>query len=287
MDEDFLILEYFVANLKKYEYIPVEVIVRSFEKRFSQKEIIARLKKLAKMKLIERNPSTEAYRLRFLGLDCVALHRLVKRDVVKAIGDRIGGGKESILFQAIANDESMVTIKFHRIGRSFRNISRVRAYGESFSSSTWLVKSIVSGSREREALTILNKYGVKGVPKFYGGALHSVVIEYINGVDLYELDTLENPEEILNQIIDTIKDAYWKAGIVHGDLSEYNVIVDLEKNRSYIIDWPQYVTKADPNALAVLKNDIQHILNFFRRKFRVIRDLNETLKYVLESTSIQ
>jgi|UniRef100_A0A7J2U0J7 RIO kinase 2 len=284
-NDDFQLLEHFISNLKKFEYIPLEVIVKHFKKRFTEKEIVARVKKLAKMKLIERHPITEAYKLRFLGLDCAALHRLVTKDVIKAIGDEIGTGKESKLYIGISEDDSIVVVKFYRIWKSFRNISKMRSYGNDVGGVTWLVKSIVSGRREREALTILNKHSVDGVPKLYGGALHAVVIEYIPGRDLYAVTQFDNPEEILQQIIDIIKEAYIKANIVHGDLSEYNVVIDLEDMKSYIIDWPQYVSTAEPKAYEVLRRDVENVLKFFRRKFRVDKDLNEVIKYIVEGKS--
>jgi len=285
VNEDFQLLEYIVFNLKKFEYIPLEIIVKHFKKKLTEKEIIARIKKLAKMKLVERHPIMEAYRLRFLGLDCIALHKLVVKNVVKAIGDEIGTGKESKLYTGISEDDSVVVIKFHRIWKSFRNISKVRSYGNDVEGATWLIKSIVSGRREREALTILNRCLVNGIPKLYGGALHAVVIEHIPGRDLYTVTHLDNPEEVMQQIIDIVKEAYIKAKLVHGDLSEYNIMVNLENMRSYIIDWPQCVSTADPKAYEVLKKDVGNVLKFFRRRFRINKDLNEVVKYIVEGSA--
>ncbi|MDK6028254.1 RIO1 family regulatory kinase/ATPase [Ignisphaera sp. 4213-co] len=282
VDDDFIVLNYFVRSLKRYEYVPLEIIINNFREKFTQKELIARIKKLAKMKLIERHPTFEAYRIKFLGLDCLALHRLVKKNVITAIGDKIGEGKESELFQAISSDNMLVAIKFHKIGKEFRNVVKTRSYGEGFENSSWIIKSIISGRREAEALNILNKHGVEGVPKFYGAALHSVVIEFIPGVNLYEVESLEDPTEVFHQIVDIVKNAYWKAGLVHGDLSEYNVIIDIDNNKSYIIDWPQYFATVNPIALEVLKKDLYHIISFFKRKFRMNIDLDKILEYVLE-----
>ena len=260
----------------------MELIVNRLDKKFTQKEIVARIRKLTKMKLIERHPTSEAYRLRFLGLDCVAIHRLVLKNVLSAFGDKIGEGKESELYQAISTTNSLVAVKFHKIGKEFRNVSKARSYGENFGSSTWIIRSIVSGRREAEALSTLNKFDIQGIPKFYGNALHSVVIEYINGVNLFEVKDLEDPAEVFYQIVDIVKNVYWKAGLVHGDLSEYNVIVDTDNGKSYIIDWPQYITTVDPRALEVLRKDLQHIVSFFKKKFRLDVDLDEVFKYVLE-----
>ncbi|MEL9939879.1 MAG: RIO1 family regulatory kinase/ATPase [Ignisphaera sp.] len=282
VEEDYTLLDIFVRYIKKFEFIPMELIVNRLNRKFTQKEIVARIQKLTKLKLIERHPTSEAYRLRFLGLDCLAIHRLVLKNVLSAFGDKIGEGKESELYQAISTSNSLVAVKFHKIGKEFRNVSKARSYGENLGGSTWVIRSIVSGRREAEALSILNKFDIQGIPKFYGNALHSVVIEYIDGVNLFEVKDLEDPAEIFYQIVDIVKNAYWKAGLVHGDLSEYNVIVDIDNGKSYIIDWPQYITTVDPRALEVLRKDLQHIVSFFKKKFRLDVDLDEVFKYVLE-----
>ncbi|MEM4040673.1 MAG: RIO1 family regulatory kinase/ATPase, partial [Ignisphaera sp.] len=122
------------------------------------------------------------------------------------------------------------------------------------------------------------------VPKIYGGILHTVVIEFIDGLMLYEVKELSDPYSVFNQIISTVKTIYKTVGIVHGDLSEYNILVnssdDVEK--IYIIDWPQYILVTDPMALQLLERDIKHIVGFFRRRFHLDVSLEETFKYVLE-----
>ncbi|RLE74689.1 MAG: serine/threonine protein kinase, partial [Thermoprotei archaeon] len=70
----------------------------------------------------------------------------------------------------------------------------------------------------------------------------------------------------------------YNVGIVHGDLSEYNIIVTREEN-CYVFDWPQWVDVHHPSALMLLRRDIVNITKFFRRKYRVKVDLNEVFQY--------
>jgi RIO kinase 2 len=282
-DTDITVLEYMVSNLKSYEYIPIEIIIKKFKKIWSQKEIMARIKKLNELGFIERHLTIEAYRLRALGLDCVAISRLVKNNIIKALGDVIGTGKESVIFNGLAFNDNVVAIKFYRIGRrSFRHIAKVRRYGMNLEGNLWLIRSIVAGEREGSALTILNKYNIAGIPKIYGYALHTVVIEFINGTNLYKINELDNPLEVFNQVVDIIKNAYKFAGIIHGDLSEYNIMIQYDEViKTYIIDWPQYVLANDPQALETLKRDIIHLTKFFNRKFKINMHPNEILENIL------
>ncbi len=282
-EPDFKLLRFFVKNLKRFEYIPVDYIAARFRK-VPPKELDARLRKLHRLKMLERHPTMNAYRLTSLGLDCVALKALVDRGLLKAIGDRIGVGKESDIYSAITDNDELVAVKFFKIGRtSFRHAAKVRDYGVDFEKGTWLVRSIIAGRRERDALKVLNEYGVPNVPKLYGGALHAVVISYISGRELYEIKELEDPKGVLDQIIECIRHAYWKAKIVHGDLSEYNIIVEVRDGKEVpiVIDWPQFVTTVEPMARQLLERDVNYIVRFFNKRFDLDIDWREVLNYVL------
>ncbi len=283
-ESDITLLEYMVDNIKKYEYLPIENFMKRFRKVWSQKEIIARIRKLNELRLIERHITLEAYKLNTIGLDCIAIYRLVSNNVIKAIGVPIGVGKESIIFNGIASNGDIIAIKFYRIGRrSFRHVSKVRQYIIK-EDRLWLIRSIITGEREKEALTILNRHNIIGVPRLYGHALHAVVIEFIDGINLYRINRVDDPLEIFNQILNIIKSAYRYAKIIHGDLSEYNIMVQFDETlRSYIIDWPQYVSVDEPRALDVLKKDVMQLTKFFNRKFRLNIDPNKILENIFAS----
>lgn len=287
VDDDFKILEFFIHRIRKYEYIPLQTIIEYFNRDYTQKEIVARIKKLVVLKLIEKHSSYDSYRLRFLGLDCYALKKLASKDILKAIGNKIGVGKESDVYSGIGGDDSHVAVKFYRIGRhSFRNIAKVRNYGSEAEGSQWILRSISAGSRERTVLEALNRFNINGVPKLYGGVYHAIVIEYIEGPLLIEVKSLENPRDCFNKIIDTIKKVFQYGNIIHGDLSPYNIMIDYSKNveRPIIIDWPQYVSTQNPLAMELLKRDLHNIIKFFNKRFNLNADLDQTLKYVLEKS---
>lgn len=284
VDDDFKLLYFIVKNIKRFEYVPIELIIRKFEKKYTQKEIIARIKKLIQLRLIARHSIMNSYRITFLGLDCIALNYLVKKDIVKAIGDKISVGKESEIFKGLSVNDKVIAIKFYRIGKQcFRHITKTRGYYEYLDRSSWIYRSIIAGEREKNVLTTLNKYGIPGIPRIYGGVLHCIVMEYIEGTRLSDIAlALNDPYYIFKYIIDIVKRVYKTTSIVHGDLSEYNIMINSKDVKVYIIDWPQYVLSNNPLALQLLKRDIENITKFFRRRFRLDIDPQKILKYVLE-----
>ncbi len=105
----------------------------------------------------------------------------------------------------------------------------------------------------------------------------------IEGAELYHHPELPNPQAVLNEILVNIRKTYQDAHIIHADLSPYNII--LQPNQHIlIIDWPQYVTTKHPNAQQLLIRDLQNVLRYFQRKYKLKTKLKETLIYIKEDT---
>jgi len=271
-DRDFKILNLFERLLNKYEYIPIEVIERKLN--VPPKELSMRLRKLHKLKVIKRTLAPfHGYRLTYLGLDCLALRELVRRGVIAYLGDKVGMGKESEIYIAKDNEGNLLAVKFYKIGRvSFQKVARVRSYLTD--EPNWMIRSIVAAEREFKALRDLMNF-TPYVPKVRAWSKHAVVINYIEGIELYRYKEAINPLSILKRILHAIRAAFINIGIIHGDLSEYNVIVEVKDNDEipYIIDWPQYLYRDDPNYEAYLRRDVEYIVKFFKRRYRINIDV--------------
>ena len=74
--------------------------------------------------------------------------------------------------------------------------------------------------------------------------------------------------------------AHQKARLVHGDLSEYNILY--YRKRPYIIDWAQAVVTDHPMSREWLDRDVNNIVRYFNR-IGVKRDINEVKDIILES----
>lgn len=277
---DIRVLHAIEKGMARAEYVPVEYIERTA--RLPPSRLNRSLDKLNELKLIRRRLGyTVGYTLTYMGLDTLALHSLVARGVVERLGERVGVGKEGSIYLAEAPGGTLIVVKFHREGRrSFQHIRRHRSYATSLPRKSWFRMAKLVGEREFKIMVALVEAGAR-VPEPIAWSRHAVVQEYVPGVELYRLRGLSEEEalRVLEGIIETLEIAYQNVGIVHGDLSEYNVLVT-EELEPYIIDWPQYVYREEPGADELLRRDVEYIAAFFRRKFRIRVDTDEILARV-------
>ncbi|MCI2415468.1 MAG: serine/threonine protein kinase [Candidatus Aramenus sp.] len=269
---DYAILKTLIELRDLYEYVPKSVIKDRLG--FTSKELDVALVKLEGLRLIsrERIKGEISYRLSFSGIDVVATKSLYAKGVVKSLGDVIGEGKESIVYYGYDFNYNVIVVKFHRVGRtSYRNARKLRGYTER---KNWVSVTLDNAKREYEALECVNK-NMGSVPRPLGLAYNGVASEFVEGNKLIYAN-LSSPKEVLDVILGTIRIAFnYCDGLVHGDLSPYNVIVD-NSEKPYVIDWPQW--QRHNNEL--LRRDLLNILDFFRKKYRIEYDLDQAIEYV-------
>ncbi len=73
----------------------------------------------------------------------------------------------------------------------------------------------------------------------------------------------ENPDRVYKLLITNVKRLYQKAKIVHGDLSEYNVL--MWKGKPVIIDMSQSVSIEHPMSKFMLTRDLNNLNRFFNK----------------------
>ncbi|MGD0977697.1 MAG: RIO1 family regulatory kinase/ATPase [Candidatus Bathyarchaeia archaeon] len=282
-NEDFRVLQAIETAMSEHEFVPKEQIAR-FTKLDLARDTDFRINRLSKLGLIYRmRGAYTGYTLNYAGYDCLAINGLVKANVLEAFGKPLGVGKEADVYDALKPNGERIAVKFHRLGRiSFRQIIRRRSYSTQRSAS-WLYQSRLAAEREYQALQLLFPYHI-AVPEPISQNRHVVAMGMIEGAELAEYKEIPRPDKILGEILRNARKAYLKAGIIHADLSEYNIILKPDRH-ILIIDWPQYVTKEHPNAEELLTRDVQNILKYFKRKHKLNANLKETIEYVTGTRS--
>jgi RIO kinase 2 len=256
--------------MKRFAWVPLELLKSSTG--FSESELAYRLGRLMGWDMVRYSKVPyEGYALVFTGLDTLALRTLSERDTVRALGSLMGVGKESVVYEGLGL--TPLVLKFHRVGqRSFQTARVSRGYLPDEGHIPRLVASILSAEREYLALTTLHPR--VAVPLPIDRSRHVVVMSLIRGTALNRA-RLTEPAHTLEEILGHVRESY-RLGVIHADLSEFNVLV--EEGTCYLIDWPQWVETTHPNAGALLRRDVENILTYFKRKYNIIRSPEDVLE---------
>jgi len=260
--------------MRFFDWVPVDDLPNYA--RLPRDEVDYRIKRLSKYKLVERKTAHYVgYKLTFGGYDALAINTLVRRGAIESLGSKVGVGKESDIYDAEREGGRIVIVKFHREGTTFRHVKRSRGYFGEAERCSWMLASRLAAEREYEAIATL--YGNVAVPTPIARNRHVIVMGLVNGREMSNT-ALGDPVVILEKIIAQIKLTY-ELGIIHADLSEYNVIVCADGNIA-LIDWPQWVPASHPNADELLRRDVSTVLSYFARKYQIARRTEDVLAYV-------
>lgn len=274
---DLRILQAIELGMIRHKVVPVKEVVRY--SGLNEREVEYRMKGLDELELLYRQWDPYlGYIMNYNGYDLLALNALVKAESLEALGPSIGIGKESDVFEAVTPGDVKVAVKFHRLGRtSFRDTRRKREYVADRRHISWLYQSRLAAEAEYRALKIMQEAGVS-VPEPIDQNRHVIVMQFIQGTKLSDIISLDEPLLFLDDILEDVRLAY-KAGVIHTDLSEYNILVDGD-GEVWIIDWPQYTSTDHPNAMELLERDVGNVVYYFKRKHGLEYDPEQALSHV-------
>ena len=207
------------------------------------------------------------------------LQPLLDDGLIDDVTRQLMSGKEAMVFVVMCGDEVRCAKVYKEAnkrsfrqsvdyteGRKTKNSRQARAmqkgskFGRESQEAAWQ-------SAEVDALYRLADAGVR-VPtpyNFYEGVLLMELITgadgnaapRLNDVQLSETTALNYHAFLINQVVRMLC-----AGIVHGDLSEFNILVG--SSGPVIIDLPQAVDAAGNNhAKSMLERDVNNLANYF------------------------
>ena len=279
--EEFRVLLALELGMQKFSFVPLSDIVKFSGLNKGKVEYLIR--DLDRKDLLYRQHEPYlGYILNYTGYDCLALNALAKMDILNSLGRPLGVGKEADLYEAITDDDEQVALKFHRLGRtSFRETRKKRGYVANRRHITWYYQSRLAAEKEFEFLKTAENAGVS-VPRPIAHNRHVVVMDFIEGMDLIDINELEDTEGLLDEIIENIRLTY-NAGLIHGDLSSFNIVLQMD-GKPLFIDWPQAEPIDHPNSETLIRRDVENVLTHFQRKYFITRDIEETIEYVTSGT---
>ncbi|MDR3102271.1 MAG: serine protein kinase RIO [Methanocalculaceae archaeon] len=203
-----------------------------------------------------------------------ALYKLVNKKVISSMGGSISTGKEANVFFAgrisISGEETGAAAKIYRIRTgNFTAMSEYILGDPRFSNIRHTHKDIIFAwtKKEYSNLSRIQDAGISG-PEPFAFDRNILIMEFLgeNGIPYPQMrQHLPGiPEERYAESIGLIRDLYQKARLIHGDLSEYNILTG--PGGLVLIDMAQAVTPEHPKAYSFLLRDIKNINRFFATK---------------------
>ncbi|MGQ4833417.1 MAG: RIO1 family regulatory kinase/ATPase [Candidatus Asgardarchaeia archaeon] len=278
-----------------YEYAPIESVIEKLP--YAPKKVIYHVERLAKFSLVKYvyvpQLNTKGVRITEKGFDALALWDFKKHDVISEVGHLIGVGKEATIISALDYQNEFLVVKFHRWWiHEFKKIKKSLAYasiiwrGEQLNIEDYEIE--VPRAKAQIEMYALQKLSSAKIPVPEPRSInrHAIVMKMIErerGVPAPRLVDIRisNPEEAYDLIIEDYIHMVNKCNIVHGDLSEFNILIDNDGNL-YYIDFPQAVPTDFPGAYELAFRDIRNINNYFAKKYNVnvtpVEDILENLK---------
>jgi len=199
------------------------------------------------------------------------LYKLLSEGHFDTLEFPISTGKEANIFRGTKGDR-FVAVKIFRVATStFHNFNMYIAGDPRFKNAGRDHRSLVYtwARKEQKNLARMREAGIR-VPEPLACRGNVLVMEYIGKPDRAApmlRDAKLGHGELVNvrhTILDFMDICYNRAGLVHGDLSEYNVLINGPD--TVLIDVGQAVVLEHPMAQELFVRDLQTIAAYFKRK---------------------
>ncbi|KAL5748331.1 hypothetical protein ACOSQ2_025628 [Xanthoceras sorbifolium] len=220
----------------------------------------------------------------------MVLFKMLNRGVFHDINGCISTGKEANVYHATKSDGLELAIKVYKTSvlvfkdrdRYVQGDYRFR-YGYCKHNPRKMVKTWAE--KEMRNLMRIKAAGIR-CPTPYLLRLHVLVMEFI-GKSGWAAPRLKDAalssdklRESYVEIIITMRTLYQKCKLVHGDLSEYNILYF--EGHLYIIDVSQTVDLDHPHALDFLREDCIHVSDFFKKHGVAVMTIRELFDFIVD-----
>ena len=203
------------------------------------------------------------------------LFNLRRRKVIDYMTGVISTGKEANVYHGYSPEGDELAIKIYRTSTNIFKGLQIYIIGDPrFNKIKRDQRSFVYAWAKKEFKNLSRALKAKvTVPKPIACQKDVVVMEFIGEKGLpYRImkeEELEDPQATYKEVLSNLRKLYTKANLVHGDLSEYNM---LYTPKVYFIDISQAVLTEHPYAEVFLYRDINNITRYFYSQGAKVQD---------------
>jgi len=215
-----------------------------------------------------------------------SIWELITQKRIEGLESPIKIGKESNVFSGLTKYNERVAVKIYRLNTSnFFQMSKYLAMEKNSTPPSQRTQIVTAWAR-REFVNIKKAFesGVS-VPRPMAVKNNVLILEFIGSkfpeppvaCRAIKNSKFEDPEKMYGHLIKDVRLLYQKAKLVHGDLSEYNILD--KEGTPVIIDLSQAISSDSPQANELLERDVEKIVKFFNKKGLDLK-VEEVLKFI-------
>jgi RIO kinase 1 len=233
------------------------------------------------------------------------LLQMINRDIISEINGCVSTGKEANVYHAISEPASDST-RSSRLNRAIKvyktailvfkdrdkYITGEHRFRRGYQKSSHRAMVKLWAEKEIRNLKRLHTAGIPCPEPVYLRS-HVLIMSFIGDGKGYPAPRLKDFEfegsldeqqkqwrEAYITCVGYMRLLYQTCNLVHGDLSEYNML--MWKNKIHIIDVSQSVDHDHPRSLEFLRMDIKNVGDFFNRKGVAVFSERETFDFVID-----
>ena len=230
----------------------------------------ALLSKLERRKPERLEKDSETYKIMASVFDSstlLTLYHMINRGVFDVFYGAVSTGKEANIFCSLDKAGNYVAVKIYRIATSnFKNMYRYLAADPRFRKVPHERRHIIYSWTSREFKNLQRAYeaGV-AVPRPIDCERNVLAMEFVGeeGIPYPRMKDAapKAPRRAFENLVEAAETLYQKAGLIHSDLSEYNVLLTPEP---VLIDFSMGTDVANPMGDELLMRDLSTLVRYFR-----------------------
>jgi len=203
--------------------------------------------------------------------------------VIHEIRGSLAAGKESKVYIAVAPDKSLRILKIYlTVSAEFKKRLQYIAGDPRFSDIKRGSRSLIAAwaRKEFKNMKAAHAAGVN-VPEPIAVKKNVLVMEFIGDIEGNSVPPLVESEvtsDDYKQVIEQMILLYQKAGLVHADLSEYNIFKT--GNGVMLFDFGSAVDIQHPNSKQFLVRDVMNVNKFFDKRGIKVLDTAQTVEKI-------
>lgn len=215
----------------------------------------------------------------------MVIYDFLNKGTINEIHGVVSAGKESRIYWGKDKQGNEIAIKIYLIvSAEFRKgMTKYIEGNNRFKGVKHDTRSLIFAWAQKEFKNLEQAIAAKvRVPKPIAVKNNVLIMEFI-GKDGVQAPTLKelpskNPSKTYEVLLEYLKRLYSKAELVHGDLSEYNIMI--LRGRPVLFDMSQAVPLSHPMAQYLLNRDLTNLNKFFSKLGVKVLSIEESYKRV-------